>query len=119
MIKNVIFDIGMVLLAFDWDEYVHRLFNDEETEKAIYDCVMTNEQVMGVDLLHTRVFGNKIYVDVEIQVNGSYTLREAHEIAEVVHDNIERTFPKVKHIMVHVNPADTDENSEQNNSPQD
>ena len=84
---------------------------DEETEKAIYDCVMTNAQVMGVDLLHTRVFGNKIYVDVEIQVNGSYTLREAHEIAEVVHDNIERTFPKVKHIMVHVNPADTDDES--------
>ena len=80
---------------------------DEETEKAIYDCVMANEQVMGIDLLHTRVFGNKIYVDVEIQVNGSYTLREAHEIAEVVHDDIERTFPKVKHIMVHVNPAET------------
>ncbi|MGN0679676.1 MAG: cation diffusion facilitator family transporter [Oscillospiraceae bacterium] len=79
---------------------------DEETEKAIYDCVMANEQVMGIDLLHTRVFGNKIYVDVEIQADGSYTLREAHDIAEVVHDNIEQTFPKVKHIMVHVNPAD-------------
>ncbi|MBQ5333720.1 MAG: HAD family phosphatase [Oscillospiraceae bacterium] len=35
MIKNVIFDIGMVLLTFNWDEYVHRLFNDEEIEKAV------------------------------------------------------------------------------------
>ncbi len=78
---------------------------DEETEKQIYDCVMKNENVLGVDLLQTRIFGNKIYVDVEIQADASYTLQEAHDIAEAVHDEIERNFPKVKHIMVHVNPA--------------
>lgn len=78
---------------------------DDETEKQIYDCVMRNEEVMGIDMLHTRIFGNKIYVDVEIMVNGSYTLQRAHEIAEDVHDDIEKSFPKVKHIMVHVHPA--------------
>jgi cation diffusion facilitator family transporter len=77
---------------------------DEETEKQIFDCVMENENVLGIDLLQTRIFGNKIYVDVEIQVDGSYTLREAHNIAESVHKKIERNFSKVKHIMVHVNP---------------
>ena len=44
MIKNVIFDIGMVLLAFDWDEYVHRLFNDEETEKAVTAATWHNSE---------------------------------------------------------------------------
>ena len=78
---------------------------DEETEQQIYACVMENENVMGIDLLQTRIFGNKIYVDVEIQVNGQYTLQEAHDISETVHDDIEHHFPKVKHIMVHVNPA--------------
>lgn len=78
---------------------------DEETEKQIYDCVMKNEDVMGIDLLQTRIFGNKIYVDLEIQADGSFTLREAHSIAEAVHNDIEQNFPKVKHIMVHVNPA--------------
>lgn len=79
---------------------------DEETEKNIYDTVMDHEEVLGIDLLQTRIFGNKIYVDVEIQVNGEYTLHEAHKIAEEVHENIEQNFPKVKHVMVHVNPAD-------------
>lgn len=78
---------------------------DDETEKQMYDCVMKNEEVMGIDMLQTRIFGNKIYVDVEILVNGTYTLQKAHEIAEDVHDSIEQNFPKVKHIMVHVNPA--------------
>lgn len=78
---------------------------DEETENQIYDCVMKNEKVMGIDLLQTRIFGNEIYVDVEIQIDALYTLQEAHNIAEAVHDDIEHIFPKVKHIMVHVNPA--------------
>ena len=76
---------------------------DDETEKQIYDCVMKNEEVRGIDILHTRVFGNKIYVDVEILVDGEYTLKKAHSIAEEVHDDIEQSFPKVKHVMVHVN----------------
>ena len=82
---------------------------DEETEKQIYDCVMEHEDVLGIDLLQTRIFGNKIYVDVEIQADGSYTLQEAHNIAESVHENIEHNFSKVKHIMVHVNPKNTEQ----------
>lgn len=78
---------------------------DDKTEREIRDCVMGNKDVLGIDLLQTRIFGNKIYVDVEIRANASYTLKEAHEIAESVHNDIEKNFPKVKHIMVHVNPA--------------
>ena len=74
-------------------------------ERAIYESVLAHSEVLGIDLLQTRIFGNKIYVDVEIRVNASYTLQHAHEIAEEVHDKIEKDFPKVKHIMVHVNPA--------------
>ena len=77
---------------------------DDETEKQISDCVMENEAVEGIDLLQTRIFGNKIYVDIEIALDGSLPLQKAHDIAEEVHHDIERKFPKIKHIMVHVNP---------------
>lgn len=79
---------------------------DDETETQIRTCVMENENVMGIDLLKTRIFGNKIYVDVEILADASCTLKEAHLIARKVHNKIEETFPKVKHIMVYVNPAE-------------
>lgn len=78
---------------------------DDEVEELLKKCALTQEGVLGVDLLHTRVFANKIYVDIEIRVDGEKKLREAHGIAEHVHDAIEQSFPKVKHIMVHVNPA--------------
>ena len=78
---------------------------DDETEHEMYECVMKNESVRGVDLLRTRTFGNKIYVDIEIRVDGKLTLWEAHAIAESVHDSVETEFSRVKHIMVHVNPC--------------
>lgn len=78
---------------------------DEETENAMRQCVLAESGVEGIDLLQTRVFANKIYVDLEIRADGNLTLTQAHDIAEQVHDSIEEHFPKVKHIMVHVNPS--------------
>lgn len=78
---------------------------DDEVEQMLRECAQSQAGVQAVDLLHTRVFGNKIYVDIEIEVDGDMRLRDAHGIAEHVHDAIEQSFPKVKHIMVHVNPA--------------
>ena len=82
---------------------------DAQTEQRIADCVLAEEDVLGIDRLQTREFGSKIYVDLEIRVDGSLPLVDAHAIAEQVHDRIETEFPAVKHIMVHVNPGEKPE----------
>ena len=79
---------------------------DPETEQAIRNCVLAHEEVLGIDVFRTRVFGNRIYADIEISVDGTKTLFESHAIAEQVHNAVEQEFPKLKHIMVHVNPSD-------------
>ena len=77
----------------------------EEVERQLRACVSAQEGVMTIDLLATREFGNRIYVDLEIGADGALSLVQGHEIAERVHDAVEQAFPKVKHIMVHVNPV--------------
>ena len=77
----------------------------EETEAAFRETAMEQPGVQGVELLRTRMFGNRVYVDLEIAADPGLSLAAAHEIAERVHDAIEQTYPDVKHIMVHVNPA--------------
>ncbi|MBQ0161853.1 MAG: cation transporter [Treponema sp.] len=59
-----------------------------------------------VDLIQSRKFGNKIYLDVEIAVDGNMSLNEAHDIAERVHDEVEKKYPEIKHIMIHENPTE-------------
>ena len=78
---------------------------DEATERAIRGCVMGHDGVEHIDLLRTREFGNRVYIELEISVDGQLPLIDAHAIAEQVHNDVETTFPQVKHIMIHVNPA--------------
>lgn len=74
-------------------------------EKKLHDFIAGQENVKSVDMLQSRMFGNKVYVDLEISVDGDISLREAHDIAEHVHTEVEKHFQDIKHIMIHVNPA--------------
>lgn len=77
---------------------------DEETELSIENIAINIEGVKSMDLLKTRVHGNRLFVDIEIGVDGNIKVIDAHDIAENVHDELERQVPKIKHCMVHVNP---------------
>ena len=78
----------------------------EEVVNQMREIILAQEGVEGIDDIKTRLFGAKMYVDVEISVDGDKTLRAAHEIANRVHDAIEDAFPEVKHCMVHENPTE-------------
>jgi len=77
---------------------------DEKTTQELIDLIHRVPGVEHVDSITTRIFGNRIYVDVEISVDDMLPLIEAHHIAETTHAAIEANFPLVKHCMVHVNP---------------
>lgn len=74
---------------------------DREMTEFILSC----QGVEAVDLLQSRKFGDKIYLDVEIAVDGNLKLKDAHQIAEQVHDKVEENYPNIKHIMIHENPS--------------
>ena len=78
---------------------------DGQTLEAMTGLILAQPGVVRLDLLQTRLFGARIYVDAEIAVDGSLSLCQAHAIAEQVHEAMEAGFPMVKHCMVHVNPA--------------
>lgn len=77
----------------------------EQFEEEVRQLVDAESQVERIDMLRTRMFGDKVYIDMEIAIDGSMQLIDAHAIAERVHDDIEHAFPEVKHVMIHVNPA--------------
>jgi cation diffusion facilitator family transporter len=107
-IASVVICVFILKAAFD-------IFRDaigKMTDEACDDCmveamkalVVRQQGVLALDDIKTRMFGNKAYVDIEIAVDGNLLLKEAHNIAEKVHDEVEHNFPEVKHCMVHVNP---------------
>lgn len=79
---------------------------DAGFEAELRQSIERHPGVARIDDLHTRMFGNKVYVDLEIGMSGDQLLRDCHAVAQQVHDNVEQSFPNVKHIMIHVNPTD-------------
>ena len=73
-------------------------------ERQLQAFIEAQDGVERVDLLRTRQFGNKIYVDLEIAVKEDISLLDAHGIAERVHSAVEGAYPNIKHVMIHVNP---------------
>lgn len=107
-IASVIICLFILKAAFDifrdaTDKMVDKSCGSE-TEQCMKEVILKQDGVEGIDELKTRLFGARIYVDVEISADGNITLFKAHEIAENVHGCIEREFKTVKHCMVHVNP---------------
>lgn len=109
-IASVVICVFIVKAAYEiFRDAVDKMMDtacDVETLDKIRTVILGQAGVQGIDRLQTRLFGARIYVDVEIAVNGDMPLREAHYIAEGVHEAIERSFAEVKHCMVHVNPAE-------------
>lgn len=107
-IASVIICVFILKAAFDiFRDAIGKMTDeacDEKTVDAIKSVVKRQQGVIQLDDMKTRLFGNKIYVDIEISVDGEMKLKDAHEIAEKVHDEVEVSFPTVKHCMVHVNP---------------
>jgi cation diffusion facilitator family transporter len=96
---------AMVIFREAIGKMTDKAWPDEEVDR-LRSMILAHSGVVRADQIRTRLFGDKVYVDVEISVSGDASLQEAHDIAHQVHDEIEGRFPKVKHCMVHVNPAD-------------
>lgn len=107
-VASIVICIFIEKAAFDIFRDSMSKMVDKSCEDDVVDAmklvILEQPGLEAIDEIKTRLFGSKIYVDVEIAVDGSKSLTEAHSIAEQVHDAIENQFESVKHCMVHVNP---------------
>ena len=109
-IASVIICLFVIKVAYDiFKDAVDKMVDkscDEDTIKKIEDIIYENKEVVKIDDLKTRQFGNRYYIDVEISVDKNMSVLNAHDVAQNVHDDIENRLPSTKHCMVHVNPND-------------
>lgn len=107
-IASLIICVFIIKAAYDiFKDAINKMIDrscSEDVENRIKDCAAEQDGVLKIDNIKTRMFSNRIYVDIEICADGKLTLEESHGIAENVHTAIEKNFENVKHIMVHVNP---------------
>lgn len=79
---------------------------EEQLLKDLGSRATTVEGVLSVHALRARRMGPNILVDLHIDVPGSMTVLEAHELTEDVEKAILDRFDAVSEVLVHVDPIE-------------
>ncbi len=107
-IAGIIVSIFIVKIAIELYLKSVKELVDESASDVVINEIKKNtnsiEGVKGIKNLKTRIFGNKIYVDIEIFVDAYISVKEGHYISEKVHDKLESEIDDIKHCMVHIEP---------------
>lgn len=79
---------------------------DSTVVEAIKESILQNSEVLSIDLIKTRLFGSKLYVDIEVTLNRDLSFEQSHKIAHTIHDIVDSSYEMVNDCTVHVNPSE-------------
>ncbi len=105
---------GAAALVIAWNGYrllrnAIRELMDTSPKKEVVDRIREAARgIRGVDFVEkcfARKMGYSFYVDMHVQVDPKMTVERSHEIAHQVKDTIRREFPRVRDVLVHIEPT--------------
>ena len=78
----------------------------EECIQEIVKIVDNIEQIKSHHCLRTRKVGSGWFVDIHIQIDGSRSVEDGHEISTKLKDELLIKGPNVLDVLVHIEPYD-------------
>lgn len=104
LISFVIFKVSYDIFKDSFDKLVDKAC-DKNIIKDIEESILNIDGVIEISELKTRMFADKIFVEVGIVLIGSLTVKEGYIIAENVHLGVEQVSDKIKHCCVYIKPC--------------
>lgn len=102
--------VGLLILRMGW-RFAFGAFNDlmdqavdDATEAKISQIIVDTPGVQGLHDLKTRKLGDMIWVEVDLEMDGSLSIYEGHDIAEAVRQRVMEALP-VLDVMTHFDPV--------------
>lgn len=87
--------------------------DDSEIYRQIFKAVDDVEGAYKPHRVRTRKMGNHYIIGIDIEVEGSITVNESHQIAQNVEDMIRKNVNNVYDVLVHVEPYGKEHKEEQ------
>jgi ferrous-iron efflux pump FieF len=95
---------------------LHALMDSEMPDadrQRILTIVKNQPGVLGAHDMRTRTDGERIFIDLHVEMDGDMTLRAAHELSEAIGIAVRRDIPNAD-IVIHQDPAGLDEDRRDN-----
>jgi cation diffusion facilitator family transporter len=102
--------VGVMILKMGWTfshEAIHALTDkaaDTDEVEKIKKVILETPGVVNVHDLRTRKVGDSIIADVHIEVKGTLTVAEGHDIAVEARNRVMRSY-RVLNLMTHIDPV--------------
>ncbi len=77
-----------------------------EIEERVRQVAEGVPDVFGVEKCFVRKVGFRYYVDLHVVVRGDLTVREGHQIAHAVADQVRQQVEKIAEVLVHIEPEE-------------
>ncbi len=75
----------------------------EEFRHQIHTIATAFPEILSVHNLRTRQSGSHIFIQFHVHMSGDLTLRQAHDISDMIEDRIKDRYPDA-HIIIHPEP---------------
>ncbi len=72
--------------------------------KKVHEAAMNVEGVMATEKLRIQSYGPDAHVSIDIEVDPDFSVEQAHAITQEVRLHIQKAWPAVRDVIVHVEP---------------
>lgn len=78
--------------------------NHEELIEKIRKVAVQVNGVKGTEKCYIRKAGMDYHVDLHALVEGNLTVKEGHTISHLLKDRLQKEFPEIGHLLIHIEP---------------
>jgi cation diffusion facilitator family transporter len=95
--------IGIVTSRENFHQVMDRV-PDSKFFKRVREAALKASGVQGTEKIRIQQYGPDAHVDIDIEVNPSLTVAKAHKISQQVRLEIQKAWPSVRDVTVHIEP---------------
>ncbi|WP_408956025.1 cation diffusion facilitator family transporter [Natroniella sp. ANB-PHB2] len=100
-----IIKVGGEILLDAIDDLMDAIPSQDKKDKIIKEVTQIDD-VITIKDVKLRAYGSRLFVDLKVVVANDLTVIEGHQIAADIKEKIKNSNPKVKEVLVHVDPKD-------------
>ncbi len=104
IVSGFIFKVSFEIVKPAFYELTDKMV-DRELLKKINKLALSVDGVCSIHKTRTRIAGNSVLVDMHVQVDGDLSVRNGHEICEVVKYTVIDCCDEVVEVLIHLEPA--------------
>ena len=116
LVSGLIIKMGVTMMWQNVRELIDTAM-DPERQRQIREAIQTIPGVVSVHELRSRSLAGRFFVDVHVQVAPKISVSEGHLIGDKVRLYLQKHYPDIEDVTIHIDPEDDEQVSLNANLP--